>query len=1086
MRTSIRTVPLLLAFAGALLLAGVLAGVGASPAPAATTYLPPALYVGGNAALSGTAKITSPMVGTPSQPSAAIYVKGKLANTSPGSLSTVKQVIGAAAPPLSQFMPASRIAQLTLASQAAKQEGRVYPSLSYSGTQNVTFTGPITVNGNLSISGSGTYTFDSVYVTGSVAISNPSARFSFASLRVGGSLAVSGGIAKNWGPTYVAGSVSLSGKEQWNMSLLVSGGSLAISGTQIIGGDGVGSHAKPVTMLLTGQSKGMSYSSSGTYYGLLCNQYGAFSQSSTGHIKGSVLCGGSGAISSSASIAYDSNVGSRVLGVAPPTTTALVNGAPLPAASWYRTSPVTITLSSVANDWATVTGISYTVNNGLPGAFTGSTGSFTVPAVPYPVPPDGTYTVQYWAQDSIGNTEAAKTLVINIDKTVPSASGAASPTGNGFGWNNGDVTVTGTGSDPGGSGIDAATWHWSSTKDGGNTPTVGTGDSVPLRAEGTYSVTFTVSDKAGNASLASEPVVVKLDKTDPTLTPNKAPDFDWVGGSVDVAAHAADALSGLDGVTWSCTKDGATGESGSGESLQLTDEGVYVVTFTATDRAGNSGSGEITVKIDTTAPVTRDNAPPDWQSAAVTVTLTPTDDLSGVDKTWFKLDGGAWTVGTSVDVPADVKGEHTILYYSTDKATPASVEAVKSAKVYIGSSTPAISVSGYPTTGAGWTTQPVTLLFDVDPGASGFGGIEYKLDGGEWITVEQPVPPYMVEISAEGRHTVSYRLIGAAGTPTADGQCSFGIDGTPPVVTLQSLADGSTTGYNKPALLFTPEDGAVGSGFDPQQSAAEITLDGRSFSAGSGYLFPTKLDDGEHTLLVTVSDLAGNEGSASSYFTIDAPVFAVQPETVYEGDAVGLYASDLPDVGDQDGGQEGRTWQWSMARGADDPEPDAWAEGPVGYMVPDAATDYVVELTVTDTTTHAASVTSSTIDVLPQAPRIHALDVDVLRGGSADLVARFLDPGWTDVHTASWAIDGQSSAGALTEDDVPAMESGFISGTTGVVDGDAGVRGGTLSVTDSDLETPTPVTRSKSTSSLPTRCATRERAATPPLTPRPS
>ena len=313
----------------------------------------------------------------------------------------------------------------------------------------------------------------------------------------------------------------------------------------------------------------------------------------------------------------------------------------------------------------------------------------------------------------------------------------------------------------------------------------------------------------------------------------------------------------------------------------------------------------------------------------------------------------------------------------------------------------------------------------------------------------------MVGISAEGWHTVSSRLIGAAGNPTADGQCSFGIDRTPPVVTLQSLADGSTTGYNKPALLFTQGDGATGSGFDPRAASAEVTLDGDSFSAASGYLFPTKMDDGEHTLLVTVSDIAGNEGSASSHFAIDAPEFAVQPETVYEGDAVGLYASDLPDVGDQDGSQEGRTWQWSMTRGADDPEPDTWAEGPVGYMVPDAATDYVLELTVADTTTHAATVTSRTINVLPQAPRVHALDVDVLQGGSADLVARFLDPGWTDVHAASWAVDGQSSDGTLTEDDVPAMESGFISGTTGVVEGNAGVHDGTLSVTDSDLETPT-------------------------------
>ena len=665
---------------------------------------------------------------------------------------------------------------------------------------------------------------------------------------------------------------------------------------------------------------------------------------------------------------------------------------------------------------------------------------------------DGAHSVTITVADSAGNKgSASASFTVSTDSTPPTTTATVSGTAAANGWYRGAVIVSLTATDVG-SGV-SATYY---SIDGATTPSV---YAVPFTVAGdaVHTISYWSTDNAGNTEAPPKAAEVKIDGIGPSLAPSKDPSGEWANGSVDVAANAVDALSGIDLVTWSYTKNGAFGESGSGESLQLTDEGVYLVTFTATDRAGSSACGEITVKIDATAPVTRDNAPPDWQSAAVTVTLTAEDDLSGVDKTWYKLDAGEWTVGTSVDVPADVKGEHTILYYSSDRATPANVEAAKSAKVYIGSSTPAISVSGYPTTGSGWTNQSVTLLFDVNPGASGFGGAEYKVDGGDWITVDRPLPPYTVEISPEGWHTVSYQLIGAAGNPTADGQCSFGIDRTPPVVTLRSLVDGSTTGYNRPALLFTPEDGAIGSGFDPQESAAQVTLDGHSFSAGSGYLFPTKLDDGEHTLRVTVSDLAGNEGSASSTFTTDAPAFTVQPETVYEGDVVGLYASDKPDVGNESGTQEGRTWQWSIARGADDPEPDTWAEGPVGYMVPDAATDYVVQLTVTDTTTHAESVTGKTIQVLPQAPRVHALDVDVLQGGSAELVARLLDPGWTDKHTAGWSIAGTPADATLTEDGVSAMESGYISGSTGTVQGDVGVRGGSLNVTDSDIDTPVTV-----------------------------
>ncbi len=204
-----------------------------------------ALYAGSNTTMSGSSKVTSPLIG--GQPSAALYVAGKLTTSGSVDLSKTVQYVqakGAAVPPLSRFMPDARIALLTQASQAAQQTGTVYKGLTYSGTQNVTFTAPITVNGNLTISGSGTYTFASVYVTGNVTISNVSAKVSFAALRVGGSLTVSGGGAMQWGPTYVAGNTTLSGSGQWNVGLLVTGGNFTLSGSQTIAGDRLGAGAE--------------------------------------------------------------------------------------------------------------------------------------------------------------------------------------------------------------------------------------------------------------------------------------------------------------------------------------------------------------------------------------------------------------------------------------------------------------------------------------------------------------------------------------------------------------------------------------------------------------------------------------------------------------------------------------------------------------------------------------------------------------------------------------------------------------------------------------------------------------------------
>ena len=919
-----------------------------------------ALYAGADSAMSGTFKVTSPLLG--SDPTAALYVNGKLTTGSSVDLSKVVQYVkakGATVPPITQFMPDARVSALTTASQVAPfNSSTPKKDVTYSGTQNVTVTTPMTVNGNLSITGSGTYTFNAVYVTGNVSISSSSAKFSFASLRVGGSLSVTGGTALQWGPTYVAGSTTLSGTGQWNVGLFVTAGNVAISGAQTMAGDGTGTNAKPAIFLMTGSGKSLSISGGSTFYGLLCNRNGAISISSSSAVfKGSVLCGAAFTASGGSTIAFDPNVAASVYDVIAPVTTA--SQSPAATAAGWNNSAVTVRLSAVDDPGGSgIAKTSYTVDGGATQIYASNT--------PPVISGAGTHPVTYWSTDKAGNVEGSKSLTIKIETTAPTGSVTIN---GGAPWTDSlAATLTLSASDAG-SGISQMRFSndsssWSAWQDYATSASW----ALASGADGTRTVFAQFSDKAGNVTAVTD--TIGLDTTAPVVTISTPADGSVVTTSTSALSFTStDAGSGVSAGSATMVLDSGTPVTPPA-NLTLPD-GAHSVTITVADAAGNKGSARasFTVSTDsipptTTATKTGTGGSNGWYTGAVIVSLTATDVGSGVSATYYSIDGAA--TPSIYTAPFTVAGDavHNISYWSTDNA----------------------------------------------------GNME--------------TPPKAAEVK---------------------------IDGTPPVVTLQSLVDGSTTGYNRPALLFTPEDGAIGSGFDPQGSGAQVILDGHSFSAGSGYLFPTKLDDGEHTLRVTVSDLAGNEGSASSTFTTNAPAFTVQPETVYEGDVVGLYASDKPDVGDESGTQEGRTWQWSIARGADDPEPDTWAEGPVGYMVPDAATDYVVELTVTDTTTHAASVTSRTINVLPQAPRVHALDVDVLQGGSADLVARFLDPGWTDVHAASWAVDGQSSDGTLTEDDVPAMESGFISGTTEVVDGDAGVLGGTLSVTDSDLETPTTV-----------------------------
>ena len=67
---------------------------------------------------------------------------------------------------------------------------------------------------------------------------------------------------------------------------------------------------------------------------------------------------------------------------------------------------------------------------------------------------------------------------------------------------------------------------------------------------------------------------------------------------------------------------------------------------------------------DTTPPVTHCNF---TGTNPVTVTITATDDMSGVNHTYYELDAAAWTEYTA-PFQVSVPGDHTLMCYSVDKA----------------------------------------------------------------------------------------------------------------------------------------------------------------------------------------------------------------------------------------------------------------------------------------------------------------------------------------------------------------------------------------------------------------------------------
>ncbi|MBV9851943.1 MAG: RICIN domain-containing protein [Armatimonadetes bacterium] len=172
--------------------------------------------------------------------------------------------------------------------------------------------------------------------------------------------------------------------------------------------------------------------------------------------------------------------------------------------------------------------------------------------------------------------------------------------------------------------------------------------------------------------------LVASDTTPPatTATPNPAAPNGgggWYTGPVQVTLTVTDPHGAANVKATYYALDGAASQAYA-SPVSVSGDAVHTLTYHSIDQAGNAEAARtLTVKIDGTPPVTTATAAtmPATANAAgsIQVTLTATDNLSGVAATYYTLDGGAqqtYTAGTPVTITG--VGNHTLSYYSTDIA----------------------------------------------------------------------------------------------------------------------------------------------------------------------------------------------------------------------------------------------------------------------------------------------------------------------------------------------------------------------------------------------------------------------------------
>jgi len=180
-----------------------------------------------------------------------------------------------------------------------------------------------------------------------------------------------------------------------------------------------------------------------------------------------------------------------------------------------------------------------------------------------------------------------------------------------------------------------------------------------------------------------------------------------------------------------------------------------------------------------------------WYTSAVTVTLSATDDSSGVAVIHFRTNGGAWQ-SYSGPFTFQAAGSHAIDYYSTDYS--GNNETLRSVTVNIDGTAPSSSVQLAGTqAGDGSYISTVDVTVTSTDATSGVQLAQYRVDGGAWRSYSAAFP-----VSGNGTHTVDYYATDVAGNLESAKSLVVRISGSsfgPPVTVLHVAGTAGQNGW---------------------------------------------------------------------------------------------------------------------------------------------------------------------------------------------------------------------------------------------------------------------------------------------------
>ncbi|PWK34954.1 Ig-like domain-containing protein [Cupriavidus plantarum] len=616
---------------------------------------------------------------------------------------------------------------------------------------------------------------------------------------------------------------------------------------------------------------------------------------------------------------------------------------------------------------------------------------------------DGT-TIGVSAVDAAGNSSTPATVTIDAAPPAPpvivsvadNVTPGTDPVGNGGSTNDNTPTIAGTAE--AGSTVqifNGTTLLGTVVATGGNwtfTPPAGL-------ADGTYTITVTATDAAGNVSAPSAPYTIVIDTAPPPAPVITGASDDALPGVGAIAnggatndttptltgtAAAGAVINLYNGTTLiGTTTADANGNWSVTPTAALAPNATYGLTVTATDAAGNESAPSLVYTI------TVDTAPPPTPSVAATngTTLTGTAEAGatvnidlnndGTPDATVQADGsGNWSYLPATPLPNGT----VVSVTATDAAGNASGAATTTVDGSIVDTTPPAAPTIAATNGTVLTgTAEAGSTVNLDLNGDGTADVTVQANSaGTWTYTPGTRVPDGTVVSATA--TDAAGNTGPAGAAIVDGTAPaqpailFATDPRGPILS------GGSTNDTTPTLTGTAEAGSTVSVYEG------TTLLGTVVATGGNWTFtlPTGANDGSHTYTVTAKDAVGNVSTPSPGYTVVVDTAAPGVPTIAPTNGTTLTGT----------AEAGSTVNLDLnGDGTPDTTVTATPGGTWTYTpVPPLGNGTVVNVTATDAAGNTSGAATLTVDrAAPAAPAITSVTDNatpvtgpILTGGSTN------------------------------------------------------------------------------------------------------